>query len=199
MTPFKSPRHSWRRHAVTLVNTYMMAAAVVKKVLSSLLFHGLLISRISAFTQDGGWSGWSKLQTPCIKSSTNQTLVSCGGGVRIRYRSCTMPVPQGDGKFCPGPETKYEACNEHPCQLPQEFLWSEWSKCSKVCGRGVRKRYTMCGNVRRKPMTSLIVETADTTTEDGSVTTTGETTESNLDTTTTTLEQNSPGILPNVF
>ena len=167
--------------------------AIKKPLLLLLIPTGLL-----AFTQDGGWSAWSKLQTPCIKSPLNQSLVSCGGGVRIRYRSCTLPVPQGDGKFCQGQDTKYEKCNEHPCQLPQEYLWSEWSKCSKVCGRGIRKRYTMCGNVRRKPMSSL-VDTDDLTTEvtttilDESVTEVT-TTESDMDTTTTSIQQNSPGI-----
>ena len=167
--------------------------AIKKPLLLLLIPTGLL-----AFTQDGGWSAWSKLQTPCIKSPLNQSLVSCGGGVRIRYRSCTLPVPQGDGEFCQGQDTKYEKCNGHPCQLPQEYLWSEWSKCSKVCGRGIRKRYTMCGNVRRKPMSSL-VDTVDLTTEvtttimDESVTEVT-TTESDVDTTTTSIQQNSLGI-----
>ena len=49
---------------------------------------------IYSFDQDGGWSPWSKLETPCQKSSEDNTLVVCNGGVRIRYRSCTMPVPQ---------------------------------------------------------------------------------------------------------
>ena len=56
------------------------------------------------FSQNGGWSPWSKLQTPCQISEENTNLVECGGGVRIRYRSCTMPVPQGPL----GETTQYE-------------------------------------------------------------------------------------------
>ena len=51
---------------------------------------------IFAFDLDGGWSPWGKLETPCVKGfgSISSVLVKCNGGVRIRYRSCTMPVPQ---------------------------------------------------------------------------------------------------------
>ena len=47
------------------------------------------------FSQNGGWSPWSKLQTPCQISEENTNLVECGGGVRIRHRSCSNPVAQG--------------------------------------------------------------------------------------------------------
>jgi hypothetical protein len=117
-----------------------------------LLFVVILAPNLSqAFTQDGGWSPWSKLETPCQKSSNDTTLQDCGGGVRIRYRSCTMPVPQGiDSKPCGGEESKYESCNLHRCMLPEGFLWSSWSKCTAFCGRGTRLRHTLCGNVRSK-------------------------------------------------
>ena len=58
---------------------------------------------IFAFDLDGGWSPWGKLETPCVKGyppskngfgSISSVLAKCNGGVRIRYRSCTMPVPQ---------------------------------------------------------------------------------------------------------
>ena len=115
---------------------------------------------------DGGWSPWSKLQTPCTKSPEDSTLVHCEGGVRIRYRSCTMPVPQGpEGEPCQGSDIKYEPCNTHPCQLPEDHLWSSWSSCSKTCGRGISKRHTMCGNIRSKYLkTTDVDETIDTTT-----------------------------------
>ena len=56
----------------------------------------LLIFPISiiGFDQDGGWSPWSKIETPCQISPIDTSPVLCNGGVRIRYRSCTMPVPQ---------------------------------------------------------------------------------------------------------
>ena len=57
---------------------------------------------------------------------------------------------KGQGQPCNGENVKYEACNVHACQLPNTHLWSEWSLCSKICGRGYRKRHTMCGNIRRK-------------------------------------------------
>ena len=39
-------------------------------------------------------------------------------------------------------------CNENPCPLPNNFMWSEWSECSARCGRGEQRRYKMCGSVR---------------------------------------------------
>ena len=61
------------------------------------------------FSQNGGWSPWSKLQTPCQINKDTEDLVECGGGVRVRYRSCSMPVPQGPlGQPCQGDDFKYE-------------------------------------------------------------------------------------------
>lgn len=62
-----------------------------------------------------------------------------------------MPVPQGpEGKPCNGDDVKFEPCNLHPCMLPDEYLWSSWSICSKTCGKGMRKRFTKCGGIRSK-------------------------------------------------
>ena len=90
---------------------------------------------------DGGWSPWSKLVTTCHLKGNENVLVDCGGGVRKRYRSCTHPVPQGNGRDCEDrddwdPKDRQAVdheypCNTHPCQLPDELLWSEWSLCSK--------------------------------------------------------------------
>lgn len=50
-------------------------------------------------TIHGGWSPWSKLETDCVKldettGAVVETNVLCGGGVKIKTRSCTNPVPQ---------------------------------------------------------------------------------------------------------
>ena len=46
---------------------------------------------------DGNWSPWSSVATPCIDKLTGDK-VECGGGVRLRYRSCTDPEPRFGGK-----------------------------------------------------------------------------------------------------
>ena len=90
---------------------------------------------------DGGWSPWSKIVTACHVKGNENIPVDCGGGVRKRYRSCTHPVTQGNGRSCEERED-WETedrkavdndfpCNTHPCQLPGVLLWSEWSGCSK--------------------------------------------------------------------
>ncbi|TRY77046.1 hypothetical protein TCAL_03852 [Tigriopus californicus] len=105
---------------------------------------------------DGAWSPWSRFLTPCVKANDPSVIVICGGGVRQRYRSCSKPSPQMGGAPCvPEPvtgknDTDMHPCNTHACQLPGDFLWSAWSDCSNVCARGTRRRYTMCGTIRKK-------------------------------------------------
>ena len=61
---------------------------------------------------DGNWSPWTKLQTDCVKINETSgeiidSQVECGGGVKIRTRSCTNPKPQGaNAKTCPGTVNK---------------------------------------------------------------------------------------------
>merc|ERR1719222_700926 len=109
-------------------------------------------------TVNGEWSPWSTLESWCVMPHERQNLVTCGGGVMTKYRSCTNPAPQGGGRYC---ESDFEGgleittrkdfpCNENPCQLPEQFMWSEWSECTARCGRGLQKRFRMCGSVRRR-------------------------------------------------
>ena len=54
---------------------------------------------------DGGWTNWSVGN--CSKS--------CGGGVQLKTRSCSNPLPSCGGKNCDGvPEVTVE-CNTVPC------------------------------------------------------------------------------------
>ncbi len=43
-------------------------------------------------------------------------------------------------KDCVGDSNVEENCNTHPCDMQ----WSDWSECSDQCGRGNRKRITLC-------------------------------------------------------
>ncbi|XP_066028698.1 coadhesin [Pocillopora verrucosa] len=56
--------------------------------------------------EDGNWSPWGA-PGPCDKT--------CGGGTRVRKRTCTDPPPSGDGKDCAGSSTKDEPCNTQAC------------------------------------------------------------------------------------
>jgi len=124
---------------------------------------------------DGQWSPWSTIKTYCVDPEIRQNLVFCGGGVETRYRSCTKPAPQGGGQDCQpsienGVEIRGEKnfpCNENPCPLPNEFMWSEWSECSARCGMGEQRRFKMCGSIRRRlpGMLSCHQKLGHTTTE----------------------------------
>merc|ERR1719375_237496 len=74
------------------------------------------------------WSGWSKCSA------------ECGGGVESRVRRTTTPMRYG-GKPCG--DTKQEVqCNTLACDKDCELSeWTKWSKCSKDCGGGTKKRF----------------------------------------------------------
>ena len=55
---------------------------------------------------NGGWSYWGNYTT---------CSVSCGGGAKIRRRTCTNPIPVNGGKLCPGPTEEIVNCNTNRC------------------------------------------------------------------------------------
>lgn len=92
---------------------------------------------------DGGWSPWSTISSPCMRQLADGTWTeaTCGGGQLTKIRSCTNPIPQGlRPKLCEGENKIVKSCNDHPCDMQ----WSPWSACSAECGRGNKRRYTMC-------------------------------------------------------
>ena len=56
----------------------------------------------SVIRVDGQWSPWSTVKSYCVDPKARQNLVTCGGGVETKYRSCTNPMPQGGARECPG-------------------------------------------------------------------------------------------------
>lgn len=68
----------------------------------------IIVSLPGAGDVDGGFSVWSSW-TQCSKS--------CGGGVKVRERSCTNPPPKGNGQKCSGEFEETGACAEHPCPI----------------------------------------------------------------------------------
>ncbi|XP_034839621.1 uncharacterized protein [Maniola hyperantus] len=57
---------------------------------------------------NGGWSGW-RAWGPCSQS--------CGAGRRSRTRSCTRPIPSGNGSDCVGPKVEVGSCHLQPCEV----------------------------------------------------------------------------------
>ena len=55
---------------------------------------------------DGKWSNWSEYGS-CSKT--------CGGGMKVRSRTCTNPAPSNNGTECVGEPEEEKECNSHPC------------------------------------------------------------------------------------
>ena len=55
---------------------------------------------------DGQWGTWSSWST---------CKVSCGGGIRLRFRDCTNPYPANGGMDCDSTSMEVDECNTDPC------------------------------------------------------------------------------------
>jgi len=74
------------------------------------------------------WAGWSKCSA------------ECGGGVQQRLREVKRAMKHG-GKPC-GETSETKACNGQSCEGDCELsTWTKWSRCSKNCDGGSRKRF----------------------------------------------------------
>jgi hypothetical protein len=73
------------------------------------------------------WSGWSKCSA------------ECGGGVQQRLREVKQAM-KFNGHPC-GETSEAKSCNGQACEKDCELSeWTKWSKCSKECDGGTKKR-----------------------------------------------------------
>jgi len=73
------------------------------------------------------WSGWSKCSA------------ECGGGVQQRLREVKQAM-RYNGKPC-GATSETKSCDNQACEKDCALgSWTKWSKCSKECDGGTRKR-----------------------------------------------------------
>ena len=89
---------------------------------------------------NGGYTEWGNF-TQCTQS--------CGNGTMYRTRNCSNPAPLYGGKNCSllGPAMDVKKCNAHPCPKDGGYTsWSEFTTCSKSCGRGATQRTRTCSN-----------------------------------------------------
>ncbi|XP_042339162.1 properdin-like, partial [Plectropomus leopardus] len=92
------------------------------------------------------WSGWTQCSSSCINDLDNDVIIP----TRMRYRSCSNPVPSNDtvspGNDCPGDEFEDQDCSELP-NCPVDGSWGAWSPpgpCSALCGEGLQLSIRKC-------------------------------------------------------
>ncbi|XP_048245081.1 A disintegrin and metalloproteinase with thrombospondin motifs 18-like isoform X1 [Haliotis rufescens] len=88
--------------------------------------------------RDGGWSEWDSEWSPCSRT--------CGGGVRIKTRTCDRPRPLFGGKKCEGFDSKAEICNLEPCTAPQSQYREEQCAATDIYPLGGRHLHWLPGD-----------------------------------------------------
>ncbi|XP_068752195.1 uncharacterized protein [Montipora capricornis] len=91
---------------------------------------------------DGKYTNWSNFSS---------CTVSCGGGMKMRHRSCTSPSPKHGGKNCTGKSTQTESCFLGRCPINGNYSqWTGFTSCTLSCGSGKRYRNRTCTNPEPK-------------------------------------------------
>ncbi|XP_071958715.1 coadhesin-like isoform X2 [Antedon mediterranea] len=89
---------------------------------------------------NGSWSEWTDF---------GDCSATCGGGSRVRTRTCSDPPPDYGGLDCPAVDLSEESeiCNTNACAVHGGWSeWNHWNTCSKSCNGGLRSRTRTCNN-----------------------------------------------------
>ncbi|XP_052284771.1 SCO-spondin-like isoform X2 [Dreissena polymorpha] len=85
---------------------------------------------------DGVWGDWGTWHT---------CTVTCGGGQKVRDRTCDFPQGVDHGRNCTGPEHEIDQCSSDICPVDGKFTpWSSWTQCTYSCGSGFQTRIRKC-------------------------------------------------------
>ena len=90
---------------------YCIVYCIVYCVLYCILYCILYLSHT---TVHGGWAMWSVW---------GDCTMTCGGGQRRRFRTCSNPAPKHNGRPCIGAGQDTERCNEIKCA--GRFIYKE--------------------------------------------------------------------------
>ncbi|PFX28248.1 Proprotein convertase subtilisin/kexin type 6 [Stylophora pistillata] len=88
----------------------------------------------------GGYSWWSYW---------GECSEKCGKGTQKRYRKCTNPPPENNGRDCKGPSEDLRSCRGYRCPVDGGYSqWTKWSNCNVECENGTQERRRSCNSPR---------------------------------------------------
>ena len=61
---------------------------------------------LNVISVNGNWGSWTEW---------GSCTLSCGGGTRVRKRSCDTPAPSDNGRYCAGSDRQIDYCNKDDC------------------------------------------------------------------------------------
>ena len=115
----------------------------MREFLLLLFYHCLFLATSTVVGQiaeppkaiDGQWGDWQ----------FGHCSVTCGDGLRTKFRHCDSPAPKGGGAKCVGISYDTEPCKMEPCPIDGGWNdWSDWSECKATCGLGEKTRRRSC-------------------------------------------------------
>lgn len=93
---------------------------------------------------NGGWGNFTNFSA-CPKC---YDPTQAGIPKQKRFRKCDNPPPSFGGLNCIGSNEEVRECKYlSPCKINGGWGdWSEWTPCSKTCGKGYKSRKRLCNN-----------------------------------------------------
>uniref|UniRef100_A0AAY5K320 SCO-spondin n=1 Tax=Esox lucius TaxID=8010 RepID=A0AAY5K320_ESOLU len=115
----------WSQCSVTCgLGSLFRQREVLKEALSGGTCGGAQFDSRACFPQAcpvaGHWSEWTSW-SPCD--------AQCGGGLRVRNRTCSNPPPKNGGADCEGMRLQTISCNSQPCGLSLFLSLHEGCRC----------------------------------------------------------------------
>ncbi|OXU28754.1 hypothetical protein TSAR_006189 [Trichomalopsis sarcophagae] len=102
--------------------------------------------------QRGVWSGWGPW---------NACSRPCGGGFKMRRRTCESQGRKDSNVECVGCNFQIEDCNSHACPDTRRYAYSPWQSSGNVSGVRTEHRYRFACRAQTDDPSSVKIQTKE--------------------------------------